>query len=354
MKKNIVIAVSSTGGHIYPGLALAEELKKNGYNISFIGKKSDIILREGYPLFAIAAGGLKRKHLTGIFFFLAGCAVSIFQSIYILIKLKPSLTVGFGGYISFPVIFASRLLGIRSIIHEQNFIPGLANKYSAVFADEICVSFKDTEKYFTKKKVVFTGDPVRENILKIRRSGEPAKIPLTILVFGGSQGAHGINTAIANQLEKFVKTRGAINFIHITGERDYESVKSAYSKNGIHAEIYKYLFNIETAYQRASLAVCRAGATTIAELIILKIPAILVPYPYSTENHQKANADFLEKHGCGIVLEEKNISLLPDKILELINRPQALTNMAGAYSSINYPEPIKEFLKVIVSIFDKQ
>ena len=277
MIKKILIAVSSTGGHIYPGLALAGELKKSGYEVTFVGKKSEIISREGYPLFTISARGLKRKSIFGMISFFAACFAAGLQSAYILVKTKPSLVLGFGGYISFPVIVAARMLGIRSIIHEQNSIPGLANKYSARFADKICVSFQNTEKYFPAGKTVFTGDPVRKSILDIKRETRPAEGPVTVLVFGGSQGARGINSAMAEKAERFAAVSGKLKLIHITGEKDFENVRSAYERSGLAAEVHAYLFDIEKAYKRCSLAVCRAGATTIAELIALKLPAILVP-----------------------------------------------------------------------------
>ncbi|MFA5780194.1 MAG: undecaprenyldiphospho-muramoylpentapeptide beta-N-acetylglucosaminyltransferase [Elusimicrobiota bacterium] len=345
-KKKILIAVSSTGGHIYPGVALAGALKKKGWDVFFVGKKSEIISREGYRFYALSSVGYPRvlSVLTSIFF--VKFFYSIIQSIKILLKEKPGIVIGFGGYISFPAIFSAWLMNIPSIIHEQNFIPGLANKFSAKFAGKICVSFEDSKKYFPSKKVVFTGNPVRSEILNISKS-LTYRLPFTVLIFGGSQGAHNINIALINSLAKVSSVKEKIRFIHITGENDFEVVKNAYKNNGFSSEVHKYLYNIETAYQKASLVICRAGATTIAELIALKMPAILIPYPYSTENHQNANAKYLVENGCAILTEEKEIKKLPEEIIKLVNNPGILAKISESYQKISYSDPIKTFLDLI-------
>ncbi|MBI5574484.1 MAG: undecaprenyldiphospho-muramoylpentapeptide beta-N-acetylglucosaminyltransferase [Elusimicrobia bacterium] len=347
--RKILIAVSSTGGHIYPGVALAATLKKKGWDVFFVGKKSEIIAKEGYRFYVLSSVGYPRALSFNTLIFLVKIFYSIIQSIKILVKEKPSVVIGFGGYVSFPAIFSARLLNIPSVIHEQNFIPGLANKLSAKFANKICISFEDSKKYFPSKKVVFTGNPVRQEILNIARPLPTSHFPLTVLIFGGSQGAHNINIALINSLAKLLSIKEKIRFIHITGENDFEIVKNAYKNNGFTAEVHKYLYNIETAYKNASLVVCRAGATTIAELIVLKMPAILIPYPYSTENHQKANADYLSINGCAVVIEEKEISEkeLSGQILQLINNPETLAKMSESYKKISYPDPIKTFLDLI-------
>ncbi|MDO8734130.1 MAG: undecaprenyldiphospho-muramoylpentapeptide beta-N-acetylglucosaminyltransferase [Elusimicrobiota bacterium] len=345
-KKKILIAVSSTGGHIYPGVALAGALKKKGWDVFFVGKKSEIIKSAGYRFYVLSSVGYPRAWsvLTSIFFL--KLFYSIFQSIKILLKEKPGIVIGFGGYVSFPVIFSAWLMSIPSIIHEQNFIPGLANKLSAEFAGSICVSFEDSKKYFPSKKVVFTGNPVRSEILNISKP-LTYRLPFTVLIFGGSQGAHNINIALINLLAKLLSVKEKIRFIHVTGENDFEIVSNAYKNNGFTAEVHKYLYNIETAYENASLVVCRAGATTIAELIALKMPAILIPYPYSTEDHQKANAKYLVDNGCAILIEEKEIKKLPEEIINLVNNPVILAKMSESYKKISYPDPIKTFLDLI-------
>ncbi len=348
MRKKILIAVSSTGGHIYPGLALADALKKKGWDVFFVGKKSEIIAREGYRFYALSSVGYPRmlSVLTAIFF--VKIFYSIIQSIKILLKEKPSIVIGFGGYVSFPVILSSWLMNIPSIIHEQNFIPGLANKLSTKFANKICISFEHSKKYFPSKKVVYSGNPVRQEILQINRLPSTGyRLPSTILIFGGSQGAHNININLINSLDNFLPFKEKIRFIHITGENDFEIVKNAYQNNGFTAEVHKYLYNIETAYQKASFVVCRAGATTIAELIALKMPAILIPYPYSTEDHQKANAKYLAENGCAILIEEKEIKKLPKEIIKLLNNPEILAKMSASYQKTTYPNPIKTFLDLI-------
>ncbi|MDD5686214.1 MAG: undecaprenyldiphospho-muramoylpentapeptide beta-N-acetylglucosaminyltransferase [Elusimicrobia bacterium] len=353
MAKKILIAVSSTGGHIYPGLAIASEFKKKGYDVFFIGKKTEIITRENYRFYTISSIGFQRKISIKAIIFIIKNIYSVFQSIKILIKEKPDIVIGFGGYVSFPVVFAAWIKKIPTIIHEQNIIPGLANKLSSKFASKVCISFGDSSRYFPLEKVVFTGNPVRQDILDVSKQTKSIKIiklPITILVFGGSQGSKNINLAAINSLSRLVAIKEKIRFIHITGENNYEIVKNAYSEKKIPAEVYKYLFNIETAYQKASLVICRAGATTVAELITLKIPAVLIPYPYSTEEHQKANAEYLVRYGSAIIIEEKNIDRLAEKIYEFANNPDILQEMSESFSKISYPDPIKKFSELIENI----
>ncbi len=347
LKKKILIAVSSTGGHIYPGVALAEALKKKGWDVFFVGKKSEIISREGYRFYSLSVVGYPRVLSVFSSVFFVKFFYSIIQSIKILLKEKPDIVIGFGGYVSFPAIFSAWLMNIPSIIHEQNFIPGLANKLSAKFANKICVSFEASKKYFPSKKVVFTGNPVRQEILNISRPLPTSRFPITVLIFGGSQGAHNININLISSLAHFSPLKEKLRFIHITGEKDFEVVKNVYKNNGFMAEVQKYLYNIETAYQKASLVVCRAGATTIAEIIALKMPAILIPYPYSTEDHQKVNAKYLVDNGCAILIEEKEIKKLPEEIIKLVDNPGTLAKMSESYQKISYSDPLKTFLDLI-------
>jgi len=346
--KKVLIAVSSTGGHIYPGLSVGNQLKKDGYDVVFVGKKSDLISKEGFKFYPISAIGFQRKFSFKSLIFFIKFKYSVLQSLMILSKEKPDIVIGFGGYISFPVILAAWLKKIPSIIHEQKFTPGLANKISAKFANKICVGFKESENQFSIDKVVFSGNPVRENILNIKKEDSNYNsLPLTCFIFGGSQGSHGINTAIINLLDKFLTIKDKINFIHIAGENDFDIVKKAYMDKNLQADVYKYLFCIERAYQKASIAVCRSGAMTITELIALKIPAILIPYPYSTENHQKANAELLTKDGCAVLVEEKNIDKLAEEILNLVNHPETLAKMSESYNKLDVGNPVPTFTKLV-------
>ena len=343
----ILIAVSSTGGHIYPGLAVAAALKEHGRDVFFVGKNPGIIEKEGYRFYGISASGFTRRLSFETPIFFIKFFYSIIQSIRILLKERPEFVIGFGGYISFPVIFTAWLLNIPAIIHEQNLIPGIANKLSAKFADKICVSFEASKKYFPAGSVIFSGNPVRLKILNISKPVTASRFPITVLIFGGSQGAHGINIAMINSLGKLLPVKEKIRFIHIAGEDDYETVKNVYPDKGFSAEVHKYLYDIETAYQKASFVVCRAGATTIAELIALRMPAILIPYPYSTEGHQNANAKYLAENGCATLIEEKEIKKLPEKITEIISHPETLSEMSKSYQKLFFHDPIKTFSELI-------
>ncbi|MFH1540520.1 MAG: undecaprenyldiphospho-muramoylpentapeptide beta-N-acetylglucosaminyltransferase [Elusimicrobiota bacterium] len=347
LRKKVLIAVSSTGGHIYPGIALADALKEN-CDVFFVGKKSEIIVKNGYRFYNLSTVGYPRLYSINTFIFFIKFFYSIIQSIKILLKEKPNIVIGFGGYVTFPVIFCAWLMKIPSIIHEQNYIAGIANKLSAKFANKICVSFEDSKKYFPLKKTIYSGNPVRSEILNISKPLTDYRLPLTCLIFGGSQGAHNINVNLINSIDSFLPVKEKIRFIHITGVHDFEVVKNAYQSKGFKAEIYKYLYDMDVVYKNTSLVICRAGATTIAELVVLKMPAILIPYPHSTENHQNANAKYLTEKGCTILIEEKEIKTLSQKVLEIINHPELLVKMSESYQKISHPDPIKTFLDLIV------
>jgi len=344
--KKIIIAVSSTGGHIYPGLALASILKDSYGESVFIGKNLDLISREGYGTYKISAKGFQRKFNFSLIVSVAGFICAIFQSVYILVKEKPCVVAGFGGYVSLPVIIASWMLRIPCFIHEQNFIPGLANRLSAMFADKICISFEESKKYFPSGKIVFTGNPVRPQIKTVSRISSVSG-PDTLMIFGGSQGAHSLNEAFIKGAVYIASFGKRLRIIHITGRNDYKIVKDAYSVYNINAEVHEYMHDIGKAYRDVSLLVSRAGATTMAEIISLKIPAVLVPYPNATENHQSANAEYLSSRGCALRIEEKYINNLLPSVFGLLSDKNKLQKMIESYSRISYSDTESEFLSLV-------
>lgn len=315
----ILIAAGGTGGHLYPGMVLGHELRKRGCKTAFICRKNDpckqILSGDRFRFFEISFHGFPRRISFKVFSFFYLLVKSLFSSFAVINSFRPDVIVGMGGYISFPVVLSGFLKRIPIVIHEQNAIPGLANRLLSVFADKIAVSFEDSERSFPKRKTIFTGNPVRQELFNGHAEDAYKALGLdpkrmTILVFGGSQGATKINRVILETLPFLSEFRTHVQFIHITGRmpNERESVANGYSKSGFKASVLEYLDRIGTAYSAADLIICRAGATTLSELTILHKPAILVPFPYATANHQELNALNMVKKGNAIMIKEKDLT----------------------------------------------
>ncbi|MCM8790032.1 MAG: UDP-N-acetylglucosamine--N-acetylmuramyl-(pentapeptide) pyrophosphoryl-undecaprenol N-acetylglucosamine transferase, partial [Candidatus Omnitrophica bacterium] len=268
---------------------------------------------------------------------------SCLQSLFLVFEFKPDVVVGFGGIDSIPLLMLAWFSHTKTLIHEQNVIPGKANRLLAKFADKIAVSFKETEEYLgaERKKLVLTGNPLRQQLTRIEKHTaliffEFSANKFTILVMGGSQGAHKINTVFLEVLKSF-SGGDRLQIIHICGNKDYDFLAKEYKKLNLNVKLFSFLKEIWYAYSAADLAVCRAGATTIAELIFFKLPAIIIPYPFA-EAHQKQNAEVLEKRGSAVVVDEQNLSvgLLRQVLEDILNREQVLRRMQQGY--VNFPE----------------
>ncbi len=328
---SIIIAGGGTGGHIYPGISIAMELKKYDYKVCFVVKKNDkgirILQEHGLSYEEVPAMGFPRRSFLKLFSFSISLVRGFISSAMFIKKTRPSAVVGLGGYTSFNVVLAAKLFGIPSIIHEQNYIPGLANRALSIFADKVAVSFEESLRYFGKKKTILTGNPVRTEVLNAKKDFNKLNLDenrFTVFVFGGSQGASAINLCVAASLEYLEEYRENMQFIHITGENDFEKVKKTYSERKFKASVLRYFSRIEYAYAVADLIICRSGATTVAELRYIDAPAILIPYPHATDNHQYYNAKaYLSSGGLGEIIVEKDLtpSSIAQKISNHIDNP---------------------------------
>jgi UDP-N-acetylglucosamine--N-acetylmuramyl-(pentapeptide) pyrophosphoryl-undecaprenol N-acetylglucosamine transferase len=343
----IVIAAGGTGGHIYPGIAIAEELKARDPKgeITFIGSREglekDLIPHEGFQIELIHARALLRKisykAISAPFVTLRG----FIEAVSVLRRIKPDMVIVTGGYVSFPVLAAAKLLGIKTLLSEQNVLPGMTNRFWSRFVDILTVSFPETNKYLTG---TVTGNPVRKRILDLKRHKEPRP---TVVILGGSQGARSINNAILDQLPKLHQ----IGIIHIIGQRDHEQILSRVDRTRFpFYEPQAYLYNIEAALSRADLIVSRAGATAIAEILALGIPSILIPFPYSAEGHQDLNAQVVAKAGAGIALKDQGLAGLGDLILKLLDNPEHLRQMGQAARKMARPEAASKIADLIYAI----
>ena len=362
-KMNIIFTGGGTGGHLYPAIAVARALKaKDSQNkILFIGNENgieaSIIPKEGFDIKFVKCSSFSSnpiKLAKGLFKVASG----VFESLSIISKFKPNLIVGSGGYVSAPVTFAGSLKKIPVVLLEQNTISGKTNRFIGKFAKKICISFEDTAGSFPKGKTVFTGNPVRDDIISANREESRKELNIKedqfcILVTGASQGAKSINSGIIECLKKWKDKN--ITIIHLTGEKNWEEIKKATEDLTKDSKIdyrpISYMNNIASAYASCDLVIARAGATTLAEISDRGIPAILIPYPYAAEDHQRKNAIFFEKSNAAIEIDDDKIQ---EKLLEtvemLINDREKLKSMANDCKKLGKPNAVFEILKVLEEI----
>ncbi len=317
--RKVFLATGGTGGHIYPALVTADELRRLGCEVFFVGSfgaAGDRIRGAGFECFDVAVEGfvarsfLRRVRSAGAMACAcAGCWGMIR-------RMRPSVVLGFGAYSSFPVVMSAVMGGIPSMLHEQNAVVGEANKFLAHFVQRVAVGFRETVDLFPAGKAVWTGNPSRSLEAVISREAAHQALGLdprrrTVLVFGGSQGSRVINGTVVDAFANIPE----FQVIHLTGPHDFERVKERYRLMGVPALVREYMEQMATAYAAADLVIARAGAGTVTELGLLGIPAILIPYP-GANDHQKYNARVLEKFGVASIIEEKALrqNMLRDKI----------------------------------------
>ncbi len=338
----LVIAGGGTGGHLFPGIAVAEEFLawEKGNEVLFIGTERGIearvLPRLGFRLEYIAAAGIRGKGLLSRMKGVAMLLVGYAQAWRIMRRFRPARVLGVGGYASGPVVLAAAAMGTRRFIHEQNAIPGFTNKVLARFAERIFISLAESERYFPGGKTLTTGNPIRTEILAAMfEEANPPRPPFQkggcqtgrgdfrLLVFGGSAGAHSVNQALVAALPFLASVRDRLVITHQTGENDLAEVKEAYQREGFVAKALPFIDNMAEAYRQADLIVCRAGATTIAEVTACGKPCIFIPYPYAVDDHQRRNAEALLKKGAGFMILDRELTgeSLGRMIMGLIDDP---------------------------------
>jgi UDP-N-acetylglucosamine--N-acetylmuramyl-(pentapeptide) pyrophosphoryl-undecaprenol N-acetylglucosamine transferase len=350
MDLKIVIAGGGTGGHLYPGIAVAQEFQSSlGAAVTFLTSPkavtAQILERYGFPWEAIASRALKGQGWWSRVRTLCGLPGSVREARARLQALAPQLVLGMGGYASGPVGVAAYLLGIPLAIHEQNAIPGVANRWLAKLASRVFLSFPDTSGYFPRDRAVWTGNPIRPEFFQSRQ--ERPATPFTVLLMGGSQGAHSLNMAALAALPLLADIKEQLAFLHITGEQDQEEVDPGYEKAGFAAQVAAFTSEVPAWMGQAHLVVCRAGASTLAELTALGRGAVLVPFPFAANNHQEFNARFLADAGAAELILNKNFTgeVLADKIKHLLALPDSLPAMEAASRSLAKPDAAKEIVQ---------
>ena len=350
----VVIAGGGTGGHLYPGIAVARELlaRDSATQVTFAGTSAGIearvLPREGFTLDVIRSGGLKgksvRDRVHGLWLLPCG-AIDAWQ---LLSRRRPHLVIGVGGYSSGPVVFAASLRGIPTMVLEQNAVPGLTNKLLAPFVRAAAVTYDSTRSFFGEKAVV-SGNPVRPEFFDLagpsarEADADGGSAVVRVLVFGGSQGAHAINVAMVEAAKELAARTPHLRITHQTGERDVEMVRAGYRAAGVQADVEPFFYDMGRQLRIADLIVCRAGATTLAEVAAAGRPAILIPLPTATDDHQRKNAEALAVAGAADVLLQKDATglTLANRILTLATDDAARTRMAKAAHALARPEAAK-------------
>lgn len=335
----VILSGGGTGGHIYPAVSIAKEIKKQYQNaeILFIGTEkgleSGIVPKEGFRLLTIKVRGFERRLSLGNFAAVKESFISLFKVSKIIRDFKPDIVIGTGGYVCGSVLLTAVLMNVPTLIHEQNAFPGVTNKILARLVDIIAVNFAEAKEYFPKNsKVLITGNPIRGNMLNISKAeglkefGFSGELPV-VFVVGGSRGAKRLNESVL-LLAKHCVTGKSFQLLHMTGETQYQTVLEQYKEAGIDSEaenirVMPFLYNMPYALAASDIIISRCGASTLSEITALGKPSILIPYPYATDNHQEYNARALEKSGAAIVILERdlNAELLYNEAADMLNKP---------------------------------
>ncbi len=344
----VIFAGGKTGGHIFPAIAMATEFKNRfpTSRISFVGTEEGleqkIVPQRGFELLFIRTRGLSRKsYLANI---MLGCylLIGLLQSLRILNRRKPDLVVGTGGYVSFPVVLLSGLKNVPTMIQEQNSYPGISTRFLARFANRVCLSYRDSMGYFPAgEKFKVIGNPVRQDVTggnreEALRAFELDQDKKTIFVFGGSQGAGSINRVMLECLDSF---KPGWQVLWQTGEHDFAQVSRKVKESLLKCTVYSFIQDMGSAYAVADLVICRAGALTLAEITACGKPSVLIPYPFAAADHQRHNAETLQKAGAASVILERELTLekLTGEILSLLSDESKLSQMAEKSRKLGRP-----------------
>ncbi len=361
----ILAVAGASGGHIFPALGFLDTLHETHKEIDallVLPKKQSAVF-QGVPEYKISyipispiKLSLEFKNFIAILGFFKGFLASLF----LFIEFKPDIVVGFGSLACVPLVMLAWLFRIKSLIHEQNLIPGRANKFLAKFTDRIAVSFPRTTDYFKncRERIVFTGNPIRKKLIRIDKHKALDFFgfhddKITILVTGGSQGSHRINTGFLNAITR-MPDKNKLQIIHISGPRDCDYLERGYRELHVNAKPFVFLEDMQYAYSACDFVLSRAGATTIAELIFFKLPAVIVPYPYAYR-HQWGNARVLEEKACACVIPEEALdgTTLMETLENFINIPDRLKSMRSSYDSFPALDTNALFTDSVLALYNE-
>lgn len=347
MSRTILIMAGGTGGHIYPALAVADVLRGRDWNVVWLGSRTGMEMRvipeHGYELKTIRFGGLRGKGILRMALLPLNLLIAFWQSASVVFSVRPDVVLGMGGYISFPGGMMAGLFLRPLVVHEQNAIAGLANKVLAMLADRVLEAFPGT-----LSRAICTGNPVRQSVIDIAdpkqrlstRSGS-----LRLLVIGGSLGSKALNETVPDALA-LLPQESRPKVTHQSGRQHLPALEAAYRNAGVDADMVAFIDDIASAYAQADLVVCRAGATTVAELAVAGVASVLVPFPYAVDDHQTVNARFLADNGAAVLIQQKDLtpprladvllSFTWDRLAQMASRARALGKADAAGDVANH------------------
>lgn len=354
----MIVAGGGTGGHLFPGVAVAKEMVRRfeGGEILFVtGKRkmeSEVLQKAGFRQTSIAVEGMKGKGLLrGAW---AGLKLpwSFLQSLWIIREFSPHLVLGVGGYSAGPLCLAGRVLGVPSAIHEQNSFPGITNRLLCRVVNRVFISFEASRQHFSGRSIHLTGNPIRPEFVtsetRLSRSGKP----FTVAVVGGSQGARAVNEAFVEAAALLKMRNKPCRVIHQTGELDYERVAALYKEKGLEAEVRPFIQDMAGLYREADLVVSRAGAGAVFEMAAMGKPSLLIPYPFAANRHQETNAQFLVEAGAAEMILQENLSgeLLADRLVKLMEDRPALERMGQAARRVSKPDAAQRIADLLLEM----
>ncbi|MEW6427091.1 MAG: undecaprenyldiphospho-muramoylpentapeptide beta-N-acetylglucosaminyltransferase [Thermodesulfobacteriota bacterium] len=332
----LLICGGGTGGHLFPGIAVAEELCRrdpaNSITFAVTDRRLDreALAGRGWESVVIRGSGIKRMGLAGTLRGLARLPLGLLDAIRLLRRVRPQVVLGVGGYVTGPVLIAARLLGIATCIHEQNSVPGATNRLLGKIVHRVFLSYPDHGDCFAAGRTVLTGNPVRRDLLAAAAAKGEGR---DLVIIGGSQGAHKVNLLVTGALARLAgRLPEGLTVVHQTGANDEEMVRASYREMGIRSEVAGFFRDMASVYRRAALVVCRAGAISLAEVSLFGLPAIIIPFPYAADNHQEKNGRFLADAGAALMRLESSTDerMLADDIETLLGDADRRAGMAAA------------------------
>ena len=369
-KIKVLITGGGTGGHIYPAIAVAQKLKLDNdiEKIFYVGCKKnmekDIVLAENINFYSINVSGMPRQKSLKLIKWFIELGFATIKSSYYILKLKPDIIFGTGGYVSGPVLLAAKILNVPFVLHDPDAHPGIVNKFMSKWASTISISFEQAKSHLTSKNIVLNGNPIRANFLHVNKKNALTELNFnpdrkTILVIGGSQGAQAINNAIIVAAPDLISE--GFQIIHQTGAKNYEKYIEELTKkhpeliNNPYYIVKPFFNNMETPLNAADLAISRAGSLSISELNLCGLPSILVPYPYAAADHQRFNAKAMEEAGASLYLEDSdcNSSKLLELILDIFNNPEKLEKMKLSNKILAKPQATEDIVRILKSSVSK-
>ena len=358
----VLIAAGGTGGHIYPGIAVAKEIMRRhpGSEVKFVGTarglENKLVPEAGLELSLIDSAGLKNVGVAARARGLLVLPKSLHQARALIKEFRPDVVIGAGGYVSGPVLLTASFAKLPTLVMESNALPGWTNRVLARFIDKAAVSFEAALPFFGGKGVV-TGNPVRREFFEIReKQRDPSR--LSVLIFGGSQGAHAINQAMVDALPMLGEVKNKLRVTHQTGEADYDQVSSGYANESwsSQADVRKYIDNMVAAFAEVDLVICRAGATTTAELIAAGKASLMIPFPFAADDHQRKNAEAMEAAGAGKMILQQDLSpqRLASEIATLVGEPEKVTAMEHAARRLSRGDAAAKVVDLVERMMERR